>query len=57
MPGKAAEWRQDLDSHRINSLSEMFSKPKPVIAMVHLPPLPAHSDIPVIRCRKSSILP
>jgi hypothetical protein len=40
MPGKAAEWRQDLDSHRINSLSEMFSKPKPVIGMVHLPPLP-----------------
>jgi membrane complex biogenesis BtpA family protein len=40
MPGKAAEWRQDLDSHRMNSLGEMFKKPKPVIGMVHLPPLP-----------------
>ena len=40
MPGKAAEWRQDLDSHRMNSLGEMFTKPKPVIGMVHLPPLP-----------------
>jgi len=40
MPGKAAEWRQDLDSHRIDSLDEMFAKPKPVIGMVHLPPLP-----------------
>lgn len=40
MPGKAAEWRQDLDSHRMNSLGEMFAKPKPVIGMVHLPPLP-----------------
>ena len=40
MPGKATEWRQDLDSHRMNSLGEMFAKPKPVIGMVHLPPLP-----------------
>jgi uncharacterized protein len=40
MAGKAAEWRQDLDSNRMNSLSEMFTKPKPVIGMVHLPPLP-----------------
>ena len=40
MPGKAAEWRQDLDSHRMNSLGEMFAKSKPVIGMVHLPPLP-----------------
>jgi membrane complex biogenesis BtpA family protein len=40
MPGKAAEWRHDLDSHRINSLNDLFAKPKPVIGMVHLPPLP-----------------
>lgn len=40
MPGKAADWRKDLDSHRMNSLDEMFAKPKPVIGMVHLPPLP-----------------
>lgn len=40
MPGKAAEWRQDMDAYRINSLLEIFSKPKPIIGMVHLPPLP-----------------
>ena len=40
MQGKANEWHQDLDSHRMKSLDEMFAKPKPVIGMVHLPPLP-----------------
>ena len=40
MAGKASNWRQDLDAHRMNSLAELFKKPKPVIGMVHLPPLP-----------------
>lgn len=40
MPGKAAEWRQDMDAYRIESLMEIFPKPKPIIGMVHLPPLP-----------------
>ena len=40
MAGKAAEWYQDLDQYRIKGLGEIFAKPKPVIAMVHLPPLP-----------------
>lgn len=40
MPGKAAEWHQDLSQNRIQGLDEIFPKPKPVIAMVHLPPLP-----------------
>lgn len=40
MPGKATEWHQDLAQHRMQGLDELFTKPKPVIAMVHLPPLP-----------------
>ena len=40
MTGNVNEWREELDSHRLNSLSEIFSQPKPVIGMVHLPPLP-----------------
>lgn len=40
MPGKAAEWRQDMDAHRMKSMQDIFPKPKPIIAMVHLPPLP-----------------
>ena len=40
MTGNVNEWRQELDSHRLNSLSEIFGQPKPVIGMVHLPPLP-----------------
>jgi hypothetical protein len=40
MTGNVNEWRQELDSHRLNGLSEIFSQPKPVIGMVHLPPLP-----------------
>jgi predicted TIM-barrel enzyme len=40
MAGIMNEWRKDLDSHRLNDLGELFSKPKPVIAMVHVPPLP-----------------
>lgn len=40
MPGKAAAWRKDLDQHRVKDLGEIFAKTKPVIGMVHLPPLP-----------------
>ena len=40
MTGKVSEWRKDMDSHRMNDLGELFAKPKPVIGMVHLPPLP-----------------
>ena len=40
MSGKINEWRKDMDSHRLNDLGELFAKPKPVIGMVHLPPLP-----------------
>ena len=40
MSGKVNEWRKDMDSHRLNDLGELFAKPKPVIGMVHLPPLP-----------------
>jgi len=40
MTGKAAEWRQDMDAYRMKSLTEIFPKPKPIIGMVHLPPLP-----------------
>jgi membrane complex biogenesis BtpA family protein len=41
MTGNVNEWRKELDSKRLNSLDEIFSKPKPVIGMVHLPPLPS----------------
>ena len=40
MSGKVNEWRKDMDSHRLNDLGELFAKPKPVIGMMHLPPLP-----------------
>jgi membrane complex biogenesis BtpA family protein len=40
MSGNAAEWRQDMDAYRMKSLKEMFPRSKPVIGMVHLPPLP-----------------
>jgi len=40
MTGNVNEWRKELDSHRLNSLTEIFNQPKPVIGMVHLPPLP-----------------
>jgi membrane complex biogenesis BtpA family protein len=34
------EWRDEMDAYRMKGLSEIFAKPKPVIGMVHLPPLP-----------------
>jgi len=34
------EWKKKQDALRLTSLSEMFGVEKPVIAMVHLPPLP-----------------
>jgi len=40
MRGKASEWRQDMDAHRMKGLNEIFPKAKPIIGMVHLPPLP-----------------
>jgi len=40
MSSKAADWRADLDQHRLKDLSEIFARPKAVIGMVHLPPLP-----------------
>jgi membrane complex biogenesis BtpA family protein len=33
-------WKEQLESHRLQSLESMFKVPKPVIGMVHLPPLP-----------------
>ena len=36
----AADWRADLDQHRLKDLGEIFDHPKAVIGMVHLPPLP-----------------
>jgi len=35
-----AEWKKRQESLRLGSLREMFGVEKPVIAMVHLPPLP-----------------
>jgi len=40
MSGNVMEWRKDLDSHRLNNLGELFKQSKPVVGMVHLPPLP-----------------
>ena len=40
MAGIASEWHKDLDKHRLKSMDEIFSTTKPVIGMVHLPPLP-----------------
>ncbi len=34
------EWKKKQDSRRLESLGEMFEKDKPIIGMVHLPPLP-----------------
>lgn len=34
------KWRDSMDSYRLCSLSKMFGVEKPVIGMVHLPPLP-----------------
>ncbi|MCX7851104.1 BtpA/SgcQ family protein, partial [Thermus sp.] len=35
-----AEWKRHWDSVRISSLKDLFGVEKPVIGMVHLPPLP-----------------
>jgi membrane complex biogenesis BtpA family protein len=40
MTHKVEEWRDEMDAYRMKGLSEIFAKPKPVIGMVHLPPLP-----------------
>lgn len=40
MTEKVEMWRQEMNSYRMNSLGEIFKNPKPVIGMVHLPPLP-----------------
>ena len=37
---KVEKWRDEMDAYRMKSLSDIFTKPKPVIGMVHLPPLP-----------------
>jgi len=34
------DWKKKQDEHRLESLGEMFEKVKPIIGMVHLPPLP-----------------
>lgn len=36
----AAEWKKKLDEVRMKNLQEIFEVDKPVIGMVHLPPLP-----------------
>ena len=40
MTHKVEEWRDEMNAYRMKGLSEIFAKPKPVIGMVHLPPLP-----------------
>lgn len=40
MSRKVEEWHDNLESQRLRSLQEMFAKPKPIIGMVHLAPLP-----------------
>lgn len=40
MNATAANWRADLEQHRLKDLGEIFARPKAVIGMVHLPPLP-----------------
>jgi hypothetical protein len=37
---KVENWRDEMDAYRMKSLSELFARPKPIIGMVHLPPLP-----------------
>jgi len=34
------KWRDEMDAYRMKSLRDIFTKSKPVIGMVHLPPLP-----------------
>ncbi len=40
MTHKVEEWRDEMDAYRMKGMSEIFAKPKPVIGMIHLPPLP-----------------
>jgi hypothetical protein len=40
MPAQVEKWREEMDSYRMKSLKDIFPKEKPVIGMVHLPPLP-----------------
>ncbi len=40
MEARVTDWRAQLDGRRLNSMTELFATPKPVIGMVHLPPLP-----------------
>ena len=34
------KWRDEMDAYRMQGLTEIFARPKPIIGMVHLPPLP-----------------
>jgi len=40
MATQASEWRKAIDANRMEALSDIFEKPKPIIGMVHLSPLP-----------------
>ena len=40
MLGQVEKWRDEMDAYRMKKLEEVFSVAKPVIGMVHLPPLP-----------------
>ena len=40
MSAKVQKWRDEMDSYRLQSLEELFGVAKPIIGMIHLPPLP-----------------
>ena len=40
MLGQVEKWRDEMDIYRMKKLEEVFGITKPVIGMVHLPPLP-----------------
>lgn len=40
MLGQVEKWRDEMDAYRMKKLEEVFGVTKPVIGMVHLPPLP-----------------
>ena len=40
MLGQVEKWRDEMDAYRMKKLEEVFGITKPVIGMVHLPPLP-----------------
>ncbi len=40
MTKEVERWRDEMDAYRMKSLRDVFAKPKPVVGMVHLPPLP-----------------